>query len=62
MHVERNIEAHSRTHFRRRKEISIKYYESVYSCLSYPACKVLAPYYIVLFGLSDFTTFSHIVS
>ena len=29
---------------------------------SYPSCKARAPYYIVIFGLSGFTTFFHIVS
>jgi len=62
MHVLRVIEARSRTHFYRGKEISIKYYECVYSCLSYPAYKALALYYIIVCGLSGLATFFHIIS
>jgi hypothetical protein len=59
-----------------RGEISIKYYECVcgcgcvcvcvcvcvYSCLSYPACKAQAPYYIAIRGLPGSTTLFHIIS
>ena len=34
----------------------------LYSCLSYPACKAHAPYYIVIHVLSGSTIFFHIIS
>jgi hypothetical protein len=39
--------------------VYIKYSECVCS-LSYPACKVHMPYYIVICGLSAYTIFFHI--
>ena len=33
----------------------------MYSCLSYPACKVHAPYRLVVCGLSGCTVFSYII-
>jgi hypothetical protein len=35
--------------------------ECLYSCLSYPACKVHAPCYIVICGVSGCTIFFHII-
>ena len=34
----------------------------LYSCLSYLACKMHAPYYIVICGLSGSVVFFHIIS
>ena len=62
MYVKRNIEAPSRNHFCIGK--SYKYcifWVGVYS-LSYPTCKALAPYYIVICGLTGSTMFFHIIS
>jgi len=58
-----NIEVHSRNNSCCGKAIIITYYECVPSH-SYPTCKVHALYYTysVIFGLSDYTTFFHIIS
>jgi hypothetical protein len=50
------IKARSRNHCCRRK--ALLHILSVCVCsLSYPACKAHAPYYIIICGLSDYTTF-----
>ena len=61
-HLKRNIEARSRNHFCIGK--SYKYCRLwVGVCiLSYPACKALAPYYIVICDLTGSTIFFHIIS
>jgi hypothetical protein len=58
-----NTEVHSRNYCCCGKAVSITYYDCVPS-LSYAACKVPALYYtyIVIFGLSDCTTFFFIIS
>jgi len=52
MYVQHKIEARSLNHCCRGKAISIKYCECFYYCLSYPARKAHAPYYIAICGLS----------
>ena len=61
MYVQRDTETRSRNHCCRGIAISITYCDSIYS-LSYPACKVHAPYYIVICSLSNYTVIFHITS
>ena len=52
-----NVEAPSRNHSCRGEAINITYIEYVFVTLVIPACKAHAPYYVVICGVSDCTTF-----
>jgi hypothetical protein len=62
IYMRRNIEARPRDNCCSGKAISITYSECVFVALSYPACNVHAPRFIVIHGLSGSTVFFHSIS
>jgi len=63
MYIWGNTEGRSRNHRWSGKAIGIKYkFVCLYSCIIHLECKVHAPHYIVICGLSDSTIFFHITS
>jgi hypothetical protein len=61
MPVHRYNETRFRNHYCRGKTINITYFDCVFVAFFYSACKALAPYSIVICGLTAPTTFSHII-